>query len=212
MRIVGIGAGGHAKVLMDIARLMPGMQIVGMLDSRADRWGSDHYGARVLGDESMLEELRERIDAVFVGVGGVPSNAGRRRVFESVRAAGFRVVNLIHPRAVVAESVLMGEGVMVMGGSVVNPDAVLGDGVIVNTGAVVEHDCVIGDFAHVCPGTVLGGGVGVGEEAFIGIGSTVIQGARIGRRAVVAAGAVVVSDVADAVMVMGCPAKVTRRL
>jgi UDP-perosamine 4-acetyltransferase len=208
MRIVGIGAGGHAKVLMDIARLTPGLELIGMLDGNRERWGTLHFGVPILGDESRLADLE--VDAVFIGIGGVPSNLGRRRAFETARAAGLPVVRLVHPRAVVAESARLGEGVMIMGGAVVNPDAVLGDGVIVNTGAIVEHDCRIGDFVHVCPRAVLGGGVTVGEEAFVGIGSTVIQGVRVGARAVMGGGSVVIGEVPDDVLVVGCPARVVR--
>ena len=210
MKIVGIGAGGHAKVLVDIARQMPGFELVGLLDADEEKWGTVVMGLPVLGDEGRLGDLD--VDGAFIAIGGVPSNRVRRRAFERVRAAGLPVVSLVHPSAVVAESALLGEGVMILAGSVVNPEAVLGDGVIVNTRAVVEHDCGIEPFVHVCPGSVLGGGVTVGEEAFIGLGASVIQGVRIGTRAVVGGGSVVVRDLPDGVLAMGCPARIVREI
>lgn len=209
LRVVGVGAGGHARVLMDMVRLSPALRLVGMIDANPARWGGDHFGSPILGGEDVLQALWEAgdVEGAFVGVGGVPSNAFRRQLFERIRAMGLPVITLVHPRAIVAAGVQMGDGVMVMGGSIVNPAATLGDGVIVNTGAIVEHDCRVGAFAHICPGTVLGGTVRVGEEAFVGLGSRVIQGVSIGARSVVGAGSVVLKDVADDVRVVGCPAR-----
>lgn len=209
LRVVGVGAGGHARVLMDIVRLTPGLSLIGMIDADATRWGREHFGSPILGGEDELCALwtSGRVDAAFIGVGGVPSNAMRRRVFERVRALGVLVVSLVHPRACVADGVEIGEGCMIMGGSVVNPAATLGPGVIVNTGAIVEHDCTIGAFAHVCPGAVLGGTVRIGEEAFVGLGSRVIQGVSVGPGAVVGAGAVVLRDIPPEARVAGCPAR-----
>lgn len=210
MKIVGIGAGGHAKVLIDIVRLTPGLELVGLLDADPDKRGADVLGFPVLGDESLLAQLG--VEAVFIGIGGVPSNRVRRRAFERMRAAGLPVVSLVHPSAVVAASARLGEGTTIMAGAVVNPDAVLGDGVIVNTRAVVEHDCRVGPFAHLCPGSILGGSATVGEEAFVGLGAAVIQGVHVGARTVVGGGAVVVRDLPEGVLAVGCPSRIVREI
>lgn len=210
MKVVGLGAGGHARVVVDIARRLPDVEVVGLLDPDSTRWGTLHAGVPILGGDDLLGTLA--VDGAFVGIGGVSSNAGRRRACARVRAAGLALVSLVHPSAVVGADVCFGEGVTVMGGVVINPSVVLGEGVIVNTGAVVEHDCRLEAYAHLCPRSVIGGGVVVGEEAFVGIGATVIQAVRIGARAVVGAGAVVVRDVDDDTLVVGCPARAVRRL
>lgn len=210
MKIVGIGAGGHAKVLIDIVRQTPGLELVGLLDADPDKFGTDVLGYPVLGGESFLADLK--VDAAFIGIGGVPSNRVRRRVFERVRAAGLPIVSLVHPTAVVAASARLGEGTMIMAGAIVNADAELGDGVIVNTRAVVEHDCRVGSFAHLCPGSILGGSAMVGEEAFIGLGAAIIQGVHVGGHTVVGGGAVVVADLPEWVLAVGCPSRIVREI
>lgn len=210
MKIVGIGAGGHAKVLIDIVRLTPGLELVGLLDADPEKVGTHVLGVPVLGDESFLAELR--VDGAFIGIGGVPSNLIRRRAFERVRAMSLPIVSLVHPSAVVAAGARLGEGTMIMAGAVVNADAELGDGVIVNTRAVVEHDCRVGRFVHLCPGSLLGGSVTVGEEAFVGLGAAVIQGVHVGAHTVVGGGAVVVSDLPPGVLAVGCPSRVVREI
>jgi acetyltransferase-like isoleucine patch superfamily enzyme len=58
----------------------------------------------------------------------------------------------------------------------------------------------------------LGGGVQVGNGSFVGMGATVRQSIRIGHDSVIGAGAVVVNDVPDAVVVLGVPARVVKRV
>lgn len=53
--------------------------------------------------------------------------------------------------------------------------------------------------------------VRIGDGAFIGIGASVLMGVTIGEGAYVGAGAVVVDDVPDHTLVVGNPARVTRR-
>ena len=208
IRVVGIGAGGHAKVVIDILRLMGGYEIVGLLDADKDLWGTEVLGVRVLGDDSLLPQLYEQgIRDAFIGVGTVGNPRPRIDIYDLARQQGFRIVSAIHPKAVIAPSAEIGHDPTVMAGAVINPDARLGDNVIVNTAAVVEHDCVIGYHVHIATGAVLAGTVTVGQGAHVGAGASVRQGITIGERAVVGAGAVVVRDVPAGTTVVGVPAE-----
>ena len=142
----------------------------------------------------------------------VGDNAVRERLCRRVTVAGFHLINLVHPSAVISPSVTLGIGVVVMPLAVINADARVGDGAIINTAAVVEHDCMIGAYAHVCPRVALAGNVAVGERVQIGIGSCVIQGLSIGAGSIVGAGSVVVKNTAANVVTFGSPAQVYRKL
>jgi len=209
--VIGFGAGGHAKVVIEILRLATGFEIVGLLDRNVKLRGSDVLGVPVLGDDSFASALAARgVRHAFVGIGGTASTCARRRVFDRVRELGFDVVSAVHPSAVVSPSAVVGAGATIMAGVVVNASAMFGVDVTVNTGAVVEHDCRLGDHVHVATGARLAGGVTVLDGAHVGVGATIRQGMTIGRRSVVGAGAVVVDDVADGVIVVGVPARVLR--
>lgn len=196
--------------MLDVAQSCPEFEVVGLLDANPERWGSQLRGVPILGDEALLPDLiaQGKVDAAYVGIGGVPSNQVRRTVFERLRASGVPLVTLQHARAVVACDAQVGEGCIIMAGALVNPAACLGTFVLVNTGAIVEHDCVLEDYVHICPGARLGGQVTVGEGAFVGLGATVLQGVRLGARCVVGAGAVVLRDVPADTVVVGNPARV----
>lgn len=208
MRVVGIGAGGHAQVLIDVLRLRGQCDIVGLTDSNSALWGTTVLGVPVLGDDSLLPMLREQgVEGAFIGVGGIGDNGPRRRLYEKATEIGFEVVPVIHPTAIIATRVTIGRGPIIMAGAIINAAARIGDNVIVNTGAIVEHDCVIGHHAHIATGARLASTVQVGEGAHIGIGASIRQCIRIGPNAIVGAGAVVVRDVLEGLTVVGVPAR-----
>ena len=210
-RVIGLGAGGHAKVVIEILRLLDNYEIVGLLDPRQTLWGNKVLGIPVLGDDDLLPTLHSQgIRSVFIGIGMVGDARPRRKAYEKARSHGFQVVQAIHPQAVIAPSVKIGHGPTIMAGAVINADTRLGNNVIINTGAIVEHDCVIGDHSHIATGARLAGAVHVGEGTHVGLGASVIQGVEIGRNAVIGAGAVVVRNVPDNAVVAGVPARILR--
>ena len=205
--VVGFGAGGHAKVVIEVLRSMLTYEIVGLLDTRIER-GANVLGVEVLGDDSMMAELKGRvIEHAFIGVGTVGNTPPRRELYERVTGFGFQLVSAIHAAAIVSSSAQIGVGPTIMAGAIVNASAVIGDNVIVNTGAIVEHDCVIGDHTHIATGARLAGGVQVGPGSHIGIGAAIRQEIKIGEGAIVGAGAVVVRDVPAGKTVIGVPAR-----
>ncbi len=208
-RVVGIGAGGHAHVIIEILRMGAGeIEIVGLVDRDKGLWNKDLDGVPVLGGDDRLPELyASGVRYAFVGVGRGGSVDFRRPLYELARTVGFEVTAVVHPRAVIASSAELGDGVTVFAAAVVNTGARLGQNVLVNTAAVVEHHCVVGDHVHVASGAVLCGDVHVGESTMIGAGAVVRQGVRVGAQGLVAAGAVVVDDVPPGTVVAGVPAR-----
>jgi sugar O-acyltransferase (sialic acid O-acetyltransferase NeuD family) len=210
--VIGIGAGGHAKVVIEILRLVGGYDFVGLLDANPETWGTRLMGVGVLGDDVLLAKLyQEGVRCVFIGKGAVGDTGTRKRLYQEAQRLGFEVVRAVHPQAIVSSSAEIGNGPTVMAGAVINAAAHIGDNVIINTGAIVEHDCVVESHVHVATGARLAGGVRVGEGAHIGMGASIKQGITISRQAIVGAGAVVVRDVPDGMTVAGVPAKVLNK-
>lgn len=211
IRVVGLGAGGHSKVVIEILRLMGGFEIEGLLDPKQELWGASILGVPVLGDDCLLPQIIEKgVSHAFIGL-GVPDDTGpRRRLFNLVQGNRATVVGAVHPNATISASAHIGLGPTVMAGAIVNAEARLGDNVIVNTGAIVEHECVLGDHVHVATGARLASAVTVGAGVHVGAGATVRQGVKIGDDAIVGAGAVVVRDVEPGIVVAGVPAELLR--
>ncbi len=200
-----IGAGGHAKVVADIL-LCAGFAVIGFVDDDPTTWGQQRLGLPVLGASDTYASHEP--GGLIMGIG---DNKTRMQVVLRLGPQADKLWRpAVHPRATLAASVLVGHGVVVAAGAVVNPDSVLGDHVIINTGATVDHDCEIGNYAHIAPGVHISGGVRVGMGTLIGVGASVAPGRTIGAGVIVGVGAAVVHDLPDGVTAKGVPARYQR--
>lgn len=189
-----IGAGGHGRVLADIAEAM-GYAEIAFLDvsypelTRSGAWD-------VIGTPADLDGC-----AVALGIG---DNLTRLRLVENVPGD---LITLIHPSAAISHHAEIGAGSVICAGAIIAPFARIGRGCIINTGASVDHDCVVSDGVHISPGARLGGGVFVGTRSWIGIGAVVREYKSIGADVIIGAGAAVTRDVSEGVRMGGVPAK-----
>ena len=195
------GAGGHARVVLDIARAA-GLEPDWCIDDQPKARHMD--GVPILGSD----------DARWTGLVGfrflvsIGDNSARSRVYARLVQRGGVPRSLIHPSAWVSPRAAIGVGTVVMAGAVVNAGVRVGSNAILNTGCSIDHDCMVADHVHICPGVRLAGDVHVGELSLLGIGTCVIPGIRIGGGSCVGAGSVVVRDVPSDSCAYGNPARV----
>jgi sugar O-acyltransferase (sialic acid O-acetyltransferase NeuD family) len=203
--LVLLGAGGHAKVMIALARAA-GHKVLGVCDPvLAVHAIASWENLDVLGDDRVLNELTPGRVALLLGIGHVAAGNLRERLYASWRVRGYDFPVMLHPTAWVAPGVVLGEGVQVMAGSVIQPGCEIRANSIVNTRASIDHDCFVGSNVHVAPGATLCGSVTVEDGVFIGAGATVIQGLRIGSGAIVGAGVTVVRDLPPCTTIIGAP-------
>lgn len=205
--LILLGAGGHAKVLLALARAA-GLVVKGLCDPALAKLGTpDWQGLPVLGGDEFLERLG-RVEAGLInGIGQTVGSTLRRQLFERLAAQGFAFPALVHPAAWVAPEVALGQGVQVMAGAIVQPDCRIGENTIINTRASVDHDGRIGKHVHLAPAATLCGGVQVADGVFVGTGATLVQGLSIGAGAVVGAGVTLLRDLPAGARVLGAPAR-----
>lgn len=201
------GASGHALVVADIIQLSGNYNIVGYLDDvNPERWGERFNGSKVLGGADQLMELRRNgIRHLVLAFGDCQA---RLKLAGFLASEGWLFATITHPRATIADDVLLGAGTVVAAGGVINPATRVGDQVIINTSASVDHQCVIEDGAHVAPGATLAGHVHIGRGAWIGVGAVIKDRVTIGAGSLIGAGALVLDDVPEAVVAYGSPARV----
>jgi sugar O-acyltransferase (sialic acid O-acetyltransferase NeuD family) len=198
-RLLILGAGAHGRAVADLA-VECGWSVAGFTDRSP--------GPGVLGEDGDVAALVRtvRIAGAIVGVGD--SALGERpRLFGLAASVGVSVPSLIHPRAVVSRSSVIGGGSVVFPGGVLGADVRVGDNTVIYSGVVIEHDSRIGDHAYISPGAILAGAVTVEAGAFVGAGAVLLPRITVGAGATVAAGAVVTRDVAPGATVLGVPAR-----
>lgn len=204
-RVLILGTGAQAKYALETFRLTKEVEIAGLVELAARAGGPPELGAPVLGGLDLLDELLDRrADAAIICCADSRTKAG---LHARMRARGTRLVSSVHPRACIATSARLGEGVIVNACAVVQPYARLGEGAMIHAGVVVEHDNDIGAFANLAPGVRLAGWVRIGAHARVFTGATVIPKVHIGEAATVGAGAVVLRDVEAGSTVVGVPAR-----
>lgn len=200
MKLVVVGAGGHASVVVDAAR-EAGVADITVVDERAT---ISHVGSAPVA--SSLAQVQGATHFI-VAIG---DNAARAAEYERAIAAGLTPYSVIHPSAVISAESLIADGVFVGALAVVNPGAVIRTNAIVNTAAVVEHDCSVGKHAFIGPSATLCGGCSVGDSALVGAGATLIPLVSVGEGSVVGAGATVTENFGDGLTVAGVPARAIR--
>lgn len=199
-KLMIIGAGGHSKVALEIAMLMDKWDEILFLD---DFKAGDVLGYNIVGKLSDINQYTESHD-FFVAIG---NNEARGKIYNEISDKELSIATLVHPKAVISKFSDVGEGSIIMAGSIINPNVNIGKGCIINTNSSVDHDCVIGDYVHISPGVSIGGTTTIGKSTWIGIGSSVINNINIASNVTIGAGSCVISDIYYRGVYIGIPAK-----
>jgi sugar O-acyltransferase (sialic acid O-acetyltransferase NeuD family) len=204
--VIIVGAGGHAKVVLDML-LASSVEIIGATDSNPEKLGTHVLGIPVIGtDEVILQYKPEQVFLVN-GIGSVSLPIVRTAIFNDFKTLSYSFVTVRHPSAIVSSDAVLGEGVQIMAGAIIQPGCNIGSNSIINTGTSVDHDCFIGSHVHLAPRVTLSGSIEIGDGVHVGTGTVIIQGIQIGRNSIVGAGAVVLKNVAENTKVIGVPAR-----
>ncbi len=195
--VILLGAGGHAKVVAELVRAV-GLRLEGVCDPAFAAAGVPEWrGLRVLGDDTALNRFHPKAYQLALGIGSLPGSQLRAARYHALTALGYFFPKLIHPSAVVDESVDVANGAQIMAGVILQPDVRIGCNTIINTGARIDHDTKIGHHAHIAPGAVLCGGICVGDNTFIGASATLLPRLKIGHCCLVAAGSTLAGHLLD---------------
>jgi sugar O-acyltransferase (sialic acid O-acetyltransferase NeuD family) len=163
-RLLILGAGGHGRSVAEAVNLGTEFELVGFLDDGCPKADI----APVLGPTASLADHRAQADFAIVAIG---NNRVREGCFERLRAAGFELATVIHPRAFVSPSARTEPGCAVMAGAIVGTEAILEAGAIVNSGAIVDHHCRMEAFSHLGTNACMAGHSILGRGAWMQAGS-----------------------------------------
>ena len=126
-------------------------------------------------------------------------------MFKKLKERDIKLPILIHPSAVIDETVEIGEGTVFVANAVINAGTKVGKNCIINTSASVDHDCIVEDCVHVSPGVHIAGGVHIGKRTWVGIGSSVINNINIYDDVIVGAGTTIIKHIERPGKYVGMP-------
>lgn len=196
-----VGAGGHGKVIADIAIKENKWNKIAYVDDKADF--KTVMGLEVVGDFNRVHDFIESYEIILA----VGNNSKRKRIYIKLESMGASIPTLIHPSAIIGTDVYIDKGTVIMPGVVINCCSKIGKGCIINTGATIDHDSNIGDFVHISPGAHLAGTVTIGHDTWIGSGATVSNNTSITGDCVIGASALILKDIIDPGVYIGIPGK-----
>lgn len=188
-----IGAGGHGKVVGDIA-LLNNCENISFFDDKVDQIKKNVFPFNIVGSLDDLKNCLNDFDAFFVAIG---DNVSRYNNIKWLKKEKLNITTLIHPTSSISKFSSIGVGACVMANAVINTGSLIQDGVIINSSASIDHDCIIKDYAHISPNCSLSGNVKVGKFSHLGTGTIVHPGIKIGNNVKTAIGTKIYKDTLD---------------
>lgn len=199
------GASGHAKVIADIILENKEYNIVGFLDSFKPI-NQAIYGHKIIGNLDSLAQLivKHNISGIIIGIG---DNFIRKTIYHKVTeiAPNLEFITAIHSSAIIAQDVVISEGIVIMPGTIINVHAKIGKLCILNTKSSLDHDSEMADFSSLAPSVNVSGNVKIGECSSICLGASIIQNLTIGHHTVVGAGSLVLKSIGNYKQAFGSP-------
>lgn len=198
-KLIIIGAGGHGKVVADIALSMKNWDGVYFIDD--NEFMKEQIGLSIIGCTEDIPRYINDFDIITA----IGDNKIRRDMHLRLKKLGAVIPTLIHPSAIVGLDVNIGSGSVVMAGCIINCCTKIGEACIINTGCIIEHDNKISDYVHISPGTTLSGTVEIGENTWIGSRSVISNNISITNNCIIGAGSVVIRDIKYSGVYVGVP-------
>jgi len=176
IRLLVVGAGGHGRSVLEAAELSAQLEVVDLLDDSLPA-GDGVMGVTLLGPVISMARHHAGADQAIVAVG---NNTVREKLLPQLAAVGIMRATVVHPRAIVSPSAVLGAGSAVMAGAIVGTEARLGVSSIVNCGAVVDHHATVEDFGHLGVNASMAGGTVLGLGAWMQAGAALGYGVAAG--------------------------------
>ena len=208
-RVVLVGTGQHARVVLYNLRAQGTYDVACFLDSDTRKTGLRYEGYEIAGTYDDLDYYREKYatNKFFIAFGNMQA---RKKVYDKFVANGWEAVNIFHPDAVISKDAQIGKGVLIECGCLITPNPIIGNNVVVNPGSQVNHDNIVEDHVFIASGVILSGGVTIKANTLLDDGVIVTLGRTVYEDCIIGAGSVVTKDIPPRSVAYGIPARVIR--
>ncbi len=167
-------------------------------------------GRKVVSYEEIEQYYSPKEVLLLMAVGYSEMNDIKERLFNLYKSKGYQFATYIHPSAIIATDIDMGEGNVFFEGTIVQRGVKLGDGNVLFAKTMIAHDCIIGSFNSFSSAS-LGGNVTIGNKCFVGMGAVIGENVNLDDQVFVGANAYVNTDLKKGRAALGIKAKIIDR-
>lgn len=212
-KIILIGSGEHAKMVIDNIEDIGNIEIFGIITSVPEEVGKNWYGYPIIGLNEEIDRVfaeNQDLTGYFLTIGTLKKGNMRPREQMYQRLdKKYRAINIIHPKAVISKHAVFGQGNIFEAYTKVANGTKIGSHCILNSFSAINHDQTIGSNVLIA-GNVSMAGCSIGDNTIIADGASVGFKCSVGSNCIIGDGAVITKDIPDNVIAYGNPARVIR--
>jgi len=203
--IIVFGAGEFGTLIQNVMSYNQDFQIAAFGDDNLDKTKITTGDVPLFNQGDLFQFAKE--NEIKTAIMAIGDNRVRGVKYNLFKDAGFEMLSIVHPKALIDTEVVYGDNVIIEMGTAIHTHSTIGNNVFLGGDALIGHHNIIGNHVLVGGNASFGGSVVVEDYASIGVGSSIKPGVIIGKGAVVGVGAVVIKDVEPGTTVVGVPAK-----
>lgn len=199
-----IGVGNYTEVIIELAQDC-GYDVKGLYHYSEDRVGEIVLGVKIIGTTEEL--LKQDIIGINFGI-TLGDNNRRQSIAKRIRKLGGKTPNLIHPKADLNTSAIIGEGNFIHLNAYLWTKTKIGNDCVISPSAIIAHHAKLGNACSVAPFSVIGAYSNIGNRVLFGINSVILsKKLTLGNDCIVGAKANVTKSYKSNTTLVGNPAK-----
>lgn len=205
-KIVIVGGGEHANVVVSLLKKLDTYEILGYTDVQDN---GSIFGIEYLGNDDVLSSIkRENKNCkAFIGIGMKKISYVRNIIYEMLKNLEFELPIITAKSAIISDGITIGEGTILLENSIIYTNAKLGKCCMIHSNAIIEHDCELGDFVSFATGAIMAACSKIGNNSILSVGSIVVSNKTISSNCFIGAGSVAISDILTEGTYYGVPAR-----
>lgn len=195
-RILIIGGGNGAEVIIAMLSSDPNKVVVGVTDSNKEKHGKEILGVKILGDDDLIPQLKEdeKFDSLIISI--TEFMTIRRKIYEKF-SKQYQFTNVVHPSTIIDPGVKIGTGNVICANAHIGTSTLIGNNNFIGAMANVDHHNVLGSNCLIAPYSSTCGSVSIGDNTIIGTGVNIKNHINIGNDVLITSGSVIIRNVKD---------------
>ena len=174
MNLLIIGAGGHGRCCLDIARDMNIFDKISFLDDK--NINEVINDCKIIGSIDEISSYYPEYTHIHIAIG---NNSVRSKLLLQAKEIGYSLPILQHSSSVVSNYASINEGTIIFPHAVIEPNATIGKGCIITANTTINHDAMINDGCLIYSNSIIRPMSVIGSNTRIGSGCTITFGTDI---------------------------------